>query len=123
MYTEGFDQWMKMNKNFSSPMSDLSKATTNICRNLTQEGMEMLTDNISLVSDQMKRISSVRKPEDYLNLSRECITEDMNAWMSNIQKIMQLSMQTMEELTRLSSNLRETATNISKTNKSEKAHH
>lgn len=120
MYTEGFEQWFKLNKNFTTPVNDINKATTDICRRLTQEGLEILSDNVTLVSDQMKRLSNIRKPEDYLNLTRECLTEDLNAGVATIQKMMQLSMQTIEEMTRLTGSMRDTASTIVRTAEKEK---
>lgn len=120
MYAEGFEQWFKLNKNFTTPMNDLNKATTDICRRMTQEGLEILGDNVTLASDQMKRMSNIRKPEDYLNLTRECLTEDLNAGISTLQKLMQLSMQTIEEMTRLSSSMRESASTIVKSGEKDK---
>lgn len=105
MNTENFEQWYKQSKNFANPMNELNKTMTDLCRRATQEGLEIVSDNVSLLSDQMKRLSNIRKPEDYLNLTREYMTENMNASMSNVQKIMQLSMRTLEEMSHLSNNL------------------
>ncbi len=115
MNTENFEQWFKQGKNFTLPINELNKVTTDICRHATQEGLDILSDNVALMSDQMKRLGNVRKPEDYLNLSRECITENMNAGIATIQKMMQLSVQTLEELSQLSNTYRNTGSASIKT--------
>lgn len=111
MYNEHFEKWQRLGQNISAPIGDYSKATTDICRHAAQEGLEILNDNVALLSDQMKRLSGVRKPEDFANLSRECITEDMNACLQNVQKIMQLSMQTMQDLAKISTELQQSVKN------------
>lgn len=101
MYTEGFEQWFKANKNMSAPLAEMGKATTDICRRCAQQNMEMMSENYSRLTDQMKRLSSVRKPEDFFNLQREIINEDITAAMENLQKWTHNALENYEELSRL----------------------
>lgn len=120
MYNDTFEQWLKMGKNLNYPLGDLSKATADICRTTTQEGLDMFNDNIALITDQMKRLSNIRKPEELVNLSRDCLTEDMHAIMGNLQKFMQLSARTVDDISRLSNQVRDTGNMGGKTSDREK---
>jgi len=108
MNTEGFDQWIKMNKNMTGPLTEWSKATTELCQKTMQQNLELMGENISRASNQLKRLTTVRKPEDLLNLQKECFNEGLTALLENTQKIIHTTMQNIEELTKLGgSTLRE----------------
>jgi hypothetical protein len=101
MYIEGFEQWFKLNRNLTTPFTDLNKATTELCRLLAQENLEIIEENFSRWSDQVKRLSSVRKPEDLIHLQKECIHENVQASIGNIQKLVQISLKNFEEFSKI----------------------
>lgn len=101
MYTEGFEQWFKMNKNMTGPLNEWNKTCTEMGRRIAQQNLEILGDNISRLSDRLKRLSSIRKPEDFFNLQKECLQEDMTAAIEGTQKLIHTTMQNMEEFTKL----------------------
>lgn len=110
MYIEGFEQWFKLNRNLSTPLSDWSKTTTELFRRTAQQHLEIMEENFSRWSDQIKRLSNVKKPEDFLNLQKDCMSENMNATLENIQKLTQISMKNVEELSKLCVSFREPIT-------------
>ena len=101
MYTEGFDQWFKLCKNINTPFTEWNKTTTEVFRNITQQQLEILEDNMSRVSEQLKRLSGVKKPEDWITLQKDCITEDVTATMEYLQKMSHLSLETMTKMSKL----------------------
>jgi len=101
MYTEGFEQWFKLNKNMTNPMNEINKAATEICRRSAQHNMELIGENVTRLSDQLKRFSNVRKPEDFFNLQKECLNEDMSALMKNMQELSQNALENFEELSKI----------------------
>lgn len=101
MYTEGFDQWLKMSKYLSSPMGDWNKTFTEIVRRTTQQNLEIIGDNFARLSDQCKRLSHVRKPEDLINLQKDILSEDIAASINNTQTLVHTAMENMEEMTKL----------------------
>lgn len=116
MYTEGFEQWFKMNKNITSPFNEWNKTCTELCRRVTQQSLEIFGENVSRLSDRLKRFSNVRKPEDFFNLQKESFQEDIAATIENTQKLVHSSMENMEEFTKLwgsmCSTVHETATTM-----------
>lgn len=101
MYTEGFEQWLKTaNKNFGAPIADMQKANTEIWRHLMSDHLEMVSDNLSRLSDQLKRLAHVKRPEDYLNVMRECINEDINASIENSQHLLHSTLEHFEHFAR-----------------------
>lgn len=101
MYLEGFEQWYKVNKNFTTPAGELSKATTEVLKRITEQNLEIIGENYSRFSDQLRRLSSIRRPEDLINFQRDCLNENLTAAMKNTQKLMHLSLENFEELSRL----------------------
>jgi uncharacterized protein with HEPN domain len=108
MYTEGYDQWIKINKNMTAPVTEWNKATSELCQRMAQQNLELIGENFSRLSDQLKRFTNIRKPEDFLNLQKEVFNEDVTATIECMQKIIHTSMENMEEFTKLcGSSLRE----------------
>jgi hypothetical protein len=101
MYTEGFEQWMKMSKNMNVPLGDFGRAMTDICRRFAQQNAEMLSDNFELWTDQLKRLSSVRRPEDFLALQKDIINEDVSASIQCMQKCIHSTVEAIEECNKL----------------------
>lgn len=107
MTTEGFEQWFKMNKTFSAPLGDLGKSSMELFRRTIEQNLEIFGDNCSRFSDQLKRLSAVRKPEEFLTFQKDVINENMAAMTENFQKIMRITMENLEEMTKLFGALRE----------------
>lgn len=116
----GFESFLNMGKNLQHPMSDLSKASTEICQRLVQENIEILEDNVSRFSDQLKRLARVRRPEELVSLQKDCFNEDVSAAIQNMQKYVHMSMESMEEFTKLAGSAQEAATNAGKAFQGEK---
>lgn len=116
----GFESFLNMGKNLQHPMSDLSKASTEICQRLVQENIEILEDNVSRFSDQLKRLARVRRPEELISLQKDCFNEGVSATIQNMQKYVHMSMESMEEFTKLAGSAQEVATNAGKAFQGEK---
>jgi len=97
MITDGFEQWLKLNKNLNTPITEWGKASSELYRHLSEENIEILNETLSRVAEQMKRLSNVRSPEDLLNLQKECISEDVHAMIKHWQKISHLQQEGVEE--------------------------
>lgn len=98
MYTEGYSQWTKLNKQFAEPMSEWHKVTTELCQRLTEQQLDIMGEHLSRMSNQLKRLTNVRKPEDFINLQKECLSEDVTAAIECMQKVIHTSMENMEEI-------------------------
>lgn len=121
MHSEDFEQWFKLNKGLTHPLSGWSKAVTEIWRRTTQQNLELIGENFSRLSDQLKRLSNVKKPEDLLTFQKDCLNENISATIENVQKILQLSMENFEEFTKLyGSSWREPIIQATKTAEKEK---
>ena len=101
MYTEGFEQMFKMNKNMSQPLQEWNKNCTEMCRRIAQQNLDLISDNVTRLSDQLKRFTHAKKPEDFFNLQKDCMNEDMAATMETVQKVIHTSMENMEQLTKM----------------------
>lgn len=98
---EGLDQWFKFNKNLSVPMGEWNKMSVDICRHIAEQNLEILSENLTHLSDQLKRFSHLKKPEDLLHLQKECLNEDVNLLMEDLQKITHQTLENIEEFTKL----------------------
>lgn len=108
MYTEGFDQWLKTaNKNLSAPLGDLSKASTEMWRKTLAQNLEIMSDNLLLLSGQLQRFTTVKKPEDYFNVLKECVNEDINTTVENSQKLLHTTVENIEEYVKSCGSLQE----------------
>src|SRR3990167_11536926 len=52
---------------------------------MTQKNFELANENVFRLSDQFKRLTEVKKPEELLHLQRDFINENMNACMQGMQ--------------------------------------
>ncbi|OGT37688.1 MAG: hypothetical protein A3F11_11300 [Gammaproteobacteria bacterium RIFCSPHIGHO2_12_FULL_37_14] len=87
MFNENFDQWYKTKNPFTSS-NEWSKQITeicHICQHMTQKNFELANENVFRLSDQFKRLTEVKKPEELLHLQRDFINENMNACMQGMQ--------------------------------------
>jgi hypothetical protein len=107
MYNDSFEQWLKANKNFTAPLGEWNKLSTDLLRRISQENIEMMSDNFSRWSDQLKRFGDVKKPEDLINVLRECINENITATMENSQQLLHSTVEHMEECAKACGTLQE----------------
>ncbi len=107
---EGYEQFLKMNKNLTGPMQDWYKLTTELYQHTMQQNLEIWSENVSRFSEQLKRLANVHKPEELLNEHRSILSEDMNAAVETMQKVMHTNMETVEEMSKLCGTFCESAT-------------
>lgn len=112
MITEGFEQWFKLNKAFTGPINDWGKAATEICQRTAQQNLEMFGDNLSRTADQLKRLGAAKKPEDLLNLQKDIVNENTTATMDNIQKLINTSLENMEEFSKIFNPFKESSSSM-----------
>ncbi len=103
MYIEGFEQWFKVNKNVSAPISEWNRAVTEISSRVMRQNIELMGENFSRLSDQFKRFSSVRRPEELIALQKDCLNENVSASINGLQKMVQTTIDNLEDFTRLCS--------------------
>ena len=103
MFNENFEQWYK-NKNFFTSTDEFSKQITelcHVCQHTSHKNLELANENIFRLSDQFKRLTNVRKPEDFFNLQRDFISENMNACVHGMQTLMSTCAEGMDEYMKL----------------------
>jgi uncharacterized protein YoxC len=124
MYTDSFEQFIKSNKNFTGPLNDYYKLMMDLYQHTAQQNLEILSENVSRFSDQLKRLANVHKPEELLNEQRNILSEDVNVAVETLQKVMHTNLESMEEMSKLCGTLCESATFQKGTNKyqGEKSH-
>lgn len=98
MVTDAFEQYNKLGKNFLNPWSDVSKAFMDLYRRANQGSLEVAGENLTRAAEQLKRFSCVKRPEELLGLQKECLNENITAWMSDFQKLMNISLGSFEEI-------------------------
>lgn len=86
MITEGFEHWMQLNKNLFKPFSEWNKFSTELCYKTMQDQLEFLNDRLSHLSDHCKQLMHVKKPEEFFNLQKDCMQEELKASMHHIEK-------------------------------------
>jgi len=107
MRTQDFDQWFKISKNMTTPFHEWSKACMEMGKRLTQQQLDMLSENVSRLSDQFNRLSRIRRPEEWIDLQKDCLHENINASMETVQKLIQLSVENVTQFTNLCGTLHE----------------
>lgn len=108
MVTDGFEQYYKLGRTFLSPWNDVGKTVLEICRRANQGTLEIAEENLTRTADQLKRFNTVKRPEEFLNLQKECLNENITAWMGDIQKLINLSLGSFEEMNKsFTTNLKE----------------
>ncbi len=108
MYTENYEQWFKTSKSFATPLNEWNKTTQEMCQRFTQQQMSLISNQCSRFSEQMKRLTNVKKPEDFVQLQKECLHENIAASIENMQNILLMTMENLEELSKLCQIQRET---------------
>lgn len=105
---EGFDQWLRLNKNLSGPISEWGRVTNEMYRRLLQQNLTLLGDRLELLSDQCRRLSTARKPEEFVSILKDCCSEGTKATVKEMETVLHSSMENMEEISKLcGSSLRE----------------
>jgi len=103
MLNEHFEQWTK-NKNMFAPTSEWSKQVTELChmcQHIAQKNLEIANESVFRWSDQLKRFSNIKKPEDFFNLQRECINENITACLQNMQTLLSSCTEAADECMKL----------------------
>jgi methyl-accepting chemotaxis protein len=109
MNNDGFEQFIKMNKNLTGPLNDMYKLWTEMYQHAAQQNLELVSESIARFSDQIKRLANARKPEELLNEQRNCLNEDVSAAVNAMQKVVHNNMESLEEMTKLCGTLCESA--------------
>lgn len=100
MYNEGLEYLNKLNKNLAGPLTELNKAAVEVMHKAAQQHIEIASENIARLSEQVKRAGKVKKPEEIIDLQKEYLNENISAAVDNMQKILQMNIQHIEELTK-----------------------
>lgn len=120
MFTDTQDQWFKSSKSFATPLNEWNKTTNEMCQRFTQQQLSLISTHFSRVSEQMKRFTSVKKPEDFMQLQKECLQENIAASIESMQNMLLMTMENLEELSKLCQIQRETVATSSHTKSTEK---
>lgn len=116
MFADNFEQLFKLNKNFNAPISEWMKLSNEMCQHMIEQNLEILSENYSRASNQLQRLTSIKRPEEFIHLQKDCFNENLTATLEEIQKIVRLSIENMEQITKMFSSFREPMnTVISKT--------
>lgn len=110
---EGYNAFFN-NTNLLSPLADFSLATTNVLRHTAQQHLEIIGQNFLRLSDQLKRLSSVQRPEELIRQQKEIINENLSAAMENSQRLMQIYTENINEFSKIFASLGETAATVTK---------
>ncbi len=101
MNKEHIEQWLNFNHSITAPVQALGKASTDILRKSAERHLEIINDSCSIVADQLRRATNLRKPEDFVTFQKECTNEYLNAFSDNVQKIAHLNLENVEDLLKL----------------------
>jgi len=116
MYTEEFQRWLNLNKYLTTPVTIWNKTLTNLYEHSAEHQLDLLGENFSRISEQLKKLSNVKNPQEYLQFQQEMIADNMHATVHNMNVLLRESMIQLEELTKLISALSEQSTNAVKNN-------
>lgn len=108
MYNDSFEQLFKT-KGFSTPVSEFQKSFLEILRRSTQQQLELASENIAKFSEQVKRLSRIKKPEDLVDLQKDIFNEDVSSGIETSQRLMHIFMENLEECSHLCSAANEAA--------------
>ena len=85
----------------TNALNEWGKATAEFYQRLTQQNLDWMGEHCSRKSDQLKRLTHIRKPEDLINLQKDCFNEDMRELIESSQRWIHASIENMEYLTRM----------------------
>lgn len=101
MYNDNFEQMLKFNKTLNTPLNEWTKTLTDISKRVTDQHLELFGNQYACVSNHLKRLSTVKKPEDLLTLQKELICELITTNIENTQKIMHTAQENLDECAKL----------------------
>lgn len=105
--SENFEQWLNLNKNLNLPLSEFNKTAAEIFKRSAEQNLEIYAETFSRLTNQLKRLSTVKKPEEFIALQKECFNENVTALIENSHKITQSLSENMQELTRCFTSFRD----------------
>lgn len=97
---EGLEQWVRLNRNFAGPVGEWNKTTSEILRRIYQQNLSLLGEQFELLSDQCKRLSAAKKPEELISIYKDIYTEGTTAAMKGLDKYLRLSMESVEDFSK-----------------------
>jgi hypothetical protein len=100
MHSHDFEQMFKLNKSFGMPFLEWNRTTLEIMKHLSEKNLKLLGDYFELLSDQCKRLSAC-KSEEFFEVQKDIMNENMTAQMENIQKCIQNNMESWEEIAKV----------------------
>lgn len=101
MYSEGFDKWTKLNKNMIGPLSEWHKSHAELYQKILEQQLELAGEGVSRLSTQIKKIGTLKKPEDVINYNKECVTENITATIDYWQKMLQTYLDGVDETSKI----------------------
>jgi len=108
MVTEGYEQYINFGKNFTNPWNNMGKTALDIYRRVGQEALEITEENLIRTADQLKRCGSAKRPDEWFNLQKEFLNENLNAWLSNCQRCLNFGLGNVEEFNKaMNSNIKD----------------
>jgi hypothetical protein len=97
-FTESSQQWFQFNKNWANSVNSFNQITTQTFRDLARQNLELIGENFNRFSDQMRRFSTIKRPEEFVDLGRECINENISASVETLQNILQMYLTNIDKL-------------------------
>jgi hypothetical protein len=91
MQSENFENFFKA--------TEFNKIATEIGHKIAEHNIEIIGETITRMSDRIKHVSTIKKPEEFIELQKEFIAEDLSLGMEHFQKLMNLSLESIETLT------------------------
>lgn len=109
MASDNYEQWfnLNLNRNLGLPLNELNKTTSEILKRSAERNLEIYAEAFTRFTDQLKRLSSIKKPEDLLNLNKEFFNENVSALIDDSDKITQTISENLHDLTKLLSTFRD----------------
>lgn len=101
MLNTNYDQLFRMGKNFNLPFNEWSKAAAAISQRVMAHNLGIIGEQCSLVSDQLNRLTTIKKPEELLNMQKEFLSENLSLGLKSAKETMALSLENVDELTKL----------------------
>jgi hypothetical protein len=107
MTNEYLDQWLKFNKNmnFNVPFSSLGKNINHVFSTVLDNNLrcfsECVTNTCKSISSQLRCLNNTSKAEDLMGAQKECISEGISATISNMQNIINTSMENADIVSHL----------------------
>jgi hypothetical protein len=101
MYTEGFEKWFNLNNNLTNPLREWNKVTTEFTKRLAAQNIEMMNDQVTRFSHQLKILGNIKSPQEFIHLQNKWFNENLTANMEATQKIIRSTIENIEDITTL----------------------